>query len=45
MAIFRFVKDGGLPPSWIAYTLVWTTREEHLVVFITVQNMVGIGAV
>jgi len=24
---------------------IWTTHEEHLVVFVTVQNLVGIGAV
>ena len=30
---------------WICFAHVWTTREEHLVVFIIVQNLVGIGAV
>ena len=44
MAIFRFFHDGGRPPSWIRDERVWTTHEEHLVVFITVQNLVGIDA-
>ena len=37
--------DGGRPPSSITYTTVWTTHEEHLVVFVTVQNLVGISGV
>ena len=45
MAIFRFFQDGGRPPSWICYVCVWTTQEGHLVVFIAVQNLVGIDAV
>jgi len=45
MAIFRFFQDGGRPPSWICYACVGTTHEGHLVVFITVQNLVGIDAV
>jgi len=45
MAIFRFFQDGGRPPSWICNACVGTTHEGHLVVFITVQNLVGIGAV
>ena len=43
--IFRFFQDGGCPPSWICDERIWTTHEEHLVVFITVQNLVGINAV
>jgi len=43
--IFQFFQDGGRPPSWICDACVGTTHEEHLVVFITVQNLVGIGAV
>ena len=43
--IFRFFQDGGRPPSWICYACVGTTHEWHLVVFITVQNVVGINAV
>ena len=43
--IFLFFQDGGRPPSWICYACVWTTHEGHLVVFITVQNLVGIDAV
>ena len=31
-------------PSLICCTRVWTTREEYLVVFIVVQNLVEIGA-
>jgi len=45
MAIFRFFQDGGRPPSWTSYARVRTNREGHLVVFIAVQNLVGIGAV
>jgi len=43
--IFLFFQDGGRPPYWICDERIWTTREEHLVVFITVQNLVGIDAV
>ena len=32
-------------PSWICCVCVRTTHEGHLVVFIAVQNLVGIGAV
>jgi len=42
--IFDF-QDGGRPPSWICFTRVGTTHEEYLVVFVTVQNLVVIGAV
>jgi len=45
MAIFRFFQDGGRLPSWIRYAWVRTTHEGHLVVFIAVQNFVGIDAV
>jgi len=45
MMIFRFFQDGGCPPSWICYVCVQTTYEGHLVVFIAVQNLVGIDAV
>ena len=45
MAIFRFFQDGGRPPSWICNACVGTAHEGHLVVFITVQNLVGIDAV
>jgi len=31
--------------SWICDARVWTTHEGRLVVFITVQNLVGIDAV
>ena len=42
---FWYFQDGGRPPSWIGNACVGTTHERHLVVFITVQNLVGIGAV
>jgi len=29
----------------ICITCIWTTHEEHLLVFVTVQNLVGMGAV
>ena len=41
MAIFQ---DGGRLPSWIGFTRVGTTHEEYLVVFVTMQNLVVIGA-
>jgi len=44
MAIFRFFQYGGHPPSWICSAHVWTIYEGHLVVFITVQDLVGIDA-
>jgi len=44
ITIFRFFQDGGRPPSWICNACVGTTHEGHLVVFITVQNLVGIDA-
>ena len=40
---FSIFQDGGRPPSWICFTRVGT--EEYLVVFMTVQNLVVIGAV
>jgi len=42
---FLFFPDVGRPPSWICDARVWTTHEGHLVVFITVQNLVGIDTV
>ena len=44
MTIFLFFQDGGRLPSWICDERIWTTNEEHLVVFTTVQNLVGIDA-
>ena len=45
MADYRFNQGGGRPPSWICFTCIWTTHEEHLLVFVTVQNFVEIGSV
>ena len=45
MAIFSIFQDGGRPPSWIGFKLIGTTHEEYLVVFMTMQNLVVIGAV
>jgi len=42
---FCYFQDGGRPPSWICFTRVWTTHEALLMVFIAVQNLVGIGIV
>jgi len=42
--IFDF-QDNGRQPAWISVTRVGTTHEEYLVVFVTVQNLVVIGAV
>ena len=41
---FSIFQDGGRPPSWIGFTRVGITYEEYLVVFVTVQNLVVIGA-
>ena len=42
MAFFRFFQDGGRPSSWICDA---RTHEGHLVVFVTVQNLVQIDTV
>ena len=42
---FSIFQYGGFPPSWICGARVWITHERHLVVCITVQNLVGIDAV
>jgi len=42
---FSIFQNGGRPLSWIRYTPVWTTDEKYLVDFVTVQNLVWIGAV
>ena len=39
---FSIFQDGRRPPSWIC---VQTTHEGHFMVFIAVQNLVGIDAV
>jgi len=42
---FSIFQDGGRPPSWTCDACFLTTHEGHLVVFITVQNLVGIDAI
>ena len=42
LSIFQ---NGGRPPSWICSTCVWTTHEEHFVLFVAVQNLAGIDAI
>jgi len=42
---FSIFQHGGRPPSWICYVCVRTTYKGYLVVFIAVQNLVGIDAV
>jgi len=37
MAFFSIFWDGSCPTSWICFTCIWTTHEECLVVFVTVQ--------
>jgi len=44
MTISLFFQDGGRPPSWISDVCVSTTHKGHLLVFITVHNLVGIDA-
>jgi len=41
MAVLPIFQNGGRPPSWICFTCIWTTYEKHLLVFVTVQNLVG----
>jgi len=43
-AAFPFSQYGDFLPYWICDAHVWTTHEGHLVVFITMQNLVGIDA-
>jgi len=45
VTIFGFFKDGSHPPSWICDACFRTTDEGYLVVFITVQSLVGIDRV
>ena len=45
IAVFRFFQYGGCLPSRIWLMHIWTTHDEYLVVFIAVQNLVGIVAV
>ena len=44
---FNFLPKWQLsgPPSWICWVQIWTTRDEHLVVFSVVQSLVGIDTV
>ena len=42
---FSIFQDGGRPPSWICGACVGITHKGHLVVFITMPNLVGIDAV
>ena len=42
MDVFSIFEAGGRPPSWICSTPAWTTHKLQLVVFIVVQNLVGI---
>jgi len=44
-AIFHLFQYGGYLPSWVCYARVWTIYEEYFVVFIVVQNLVGIRVV
>ena len=39
---FNVFQYGGCPPSCICWTHFGTTDEEYLVVFIVVQNLIGI---
>jgi len=40
-----FFQNGGRSPFWICGTNFGTTHNEYLVVFISVQNLVGIALV
>jgi len=37
--------NGGRPPSWICWAPIGTTRDDHLMVSIVVQNLAEIDAV
>ena len=39
------IQIGDLPPSWICWAQIWTTHDEHLVVFSDVKTWVAIDAV
>ena len=45
ITIFRLIQDVCRPPSWICDVCVGTTHEWHLMVLITVQNLVLIDTV
>jgi len=45
MFLKMVAKRGSRPPFWICGVNFGTTYNENLVVFITVQNMVGIASV
>jgi len=45
MADFRFFKMAAVRHLGFGFTRVGTTHEEYLVVFVSVQNLVVIGAV
>jgi len=42
---FSIFQNSRRPPSWICFARAWTTHEVYLVVFIPLQNLIGIGAV
>jgi len=42
---FSVFQNGVHQPSWICYVHAWTTDDEYLAVFISVQNLVGIDTV
>jgi len=42
---FFWFQNGGHPPYWICFTQLWTTLEEYLVIFVTLQTLAGIGMV
>jgi len=39
-----FFQNGGRSPSWICWAPIGTTRDDHLMVSIVVQNLVEIDA-
>jgi len=42
---FIFFQDGGHPPFWICVANFGTAHKEYIMVFVSVQNLVGIAAV
>ena len=45
ITIYRFLQDGGCPPSWICWTRVRTKHEQYSTVLTAVQSLVAIGSV
>ena len=45
ITIYRFLQDGGGPPSWICWRRVRATHEQYASVLTVIKSLVEIGAV